>query len=97
MREIKGARKFIKDYGESVVLYIAMNNYITTWAKYDNLHVLAQKRVAAIERRKAPKDVTPVSQEERELGSDLRGQTTRRPRKKGLFEKIEELENADKE
>jgi hypothetical protein len=94
MREIKGARKFIKDYGEPVVLHIALNNYITTWTKYDNLHVLAQKRVAAAERKAAPKDFTPVVSELRELGTDLRGQTARRPRKKGLFEKIEELEDA---
>lgn len=95
MREIKGVRKFIKDYGEPVVLHIALNNYITTWAKYDNLHVLAQKRVASLERSRAVKDLTPVISESRSLGSDLRGQIVRRPRKKGLFEKIEELENAE--
>lgn len=97
MREIKGVRKFIKDYGESVVLHIALNNYITTWAKYDNLHVLAQKRVASLERRASPKDLTPVLKESRELGPDLRGQTKSRPSKKGLFEKIEELEDVNKD
>ena len=95
MREIKGVRKFIKDYGEPIVLHIALNNYITSWAKYDILHVLAQKRVASIERSCGVKDLSPVVSEERSLGSDLRGQTVRRPRKKGLFEKIEELENAE--
>lgn len=94
MREIKGVRKFIKDYGEPVVLDIALKNYITTWTKYDNLHVLAQKRVASLERIRAVKDLSPVVSESRELGPDLRGQTTVRPRKKGLFEKIEDLENA---
>ena len=97
MREIKGVRKFIKDYGEPIVLHIALGNYITTWTKYDNLHVLAQKRVASKERQRAIKDLTPVLSQSRKLGTDLRGQTVRRPRKKGLFEKIEELEDAKNE
>ena len=97
MREIKGVRKFIKDYGETVVLEIALAEYITTWTKYDNLHVLAQHRVAAEKRKSLPKDMTPVAPEKEQLGVDLRGQTTPRPRKRGLFEKIEELENANKE
>lgn len=92
MREIKGVRKFIKDYGEPIILDIALKNYITTWTKYDNLHVLAQRKVAAKERRTAPKDTSPVLQESVDMGNDLRGQINRRPRKKGLFEKLEELE-----
>ena len=93
MREIKGVRKFIKEYGEPTVLHIALNNYITTWTKYDQLHVLAQKYKESIERRKSPKDTTPVLPENVSRGDDLRGQVNRRPRKRGLFEKIEELEN----
>lgn len=95
MREIKGARKFIRDYGEPVILYVALNNYITTWTKYDNLHVLAQKRVSFINLRNAPKDDTPVAEESVDRGRDLRTEVSRRPRKKGLFEKIQELEDAE--
>lgn len=93
MREIKGVRKFIKEYGEPTILHIALNNYITTWTKYDHIHVLAQKHVESIERRKLPKDTSPVVREDTSRGEDLRGRINRRLRKKGLFEKIEELEN----
>ena len=96
MREIKGVRKFIKDYGESIVLEIALAEYITTWTKYDILHVLAQHRVAARERMKMPKDLTPVVKLDEQPGTDLRGRVNRRPRKKGLFEMIEELEDVSK-
>tara|TARA_R100001244_G_scaffold114566_1_gene84908 strand:+ start:559 stop:1008 length:450 start_codon:yes stop_codon:yes gene_type:complete len=92
MREIKGVRKFIKDYGEPIVLEIALKNHITTWTKYDNLHVMAQKIKVRGERRLAPKDTSQVAQEIESKGIDLRDKKVNRPRKKGLFEMILELE-----
>jgi len=92
-REIQACRKHIKKYGESVILYIALKNYITSWTDYAKIEVLAQARKEIAERIRAPKDKSEVSQESEILGLDLRGQTNSRPKKKGLFEKIEEIEN----
>ncbi|MHA2063170.1 MAG: hypothetical protein ACXABY_02195 [Candidatus Thorarchaeota archaeon] len=92
-REIQACRKHIKKYGESAILHIDRNNYITTWTDYARIEFLAQARTEAVQRSAMPKDKTETPQELEVLGPDLRGQPLVRPRKKGLFEKIQEIEN----
>lgn len=93
MREIKGCRKFIKLYGEEVALHVAQNNYITTWTNYANLEVLFQKRMESFQRKMLPKDTTPVKPQSIYKGEDLRDFSISYRNKKGLFEKLEEIEN----
>lgn len=92
MREIKACRKFIKAYGEAAVLHIARKNYFTTWTEYDKIEVLLQAYRERIVNKSKPKDMGSVEREIVERGKDLRTQRQRKEHK-GLFQKLEELEN----
>ena len=92
-REIQACRKFIKNYGEPVVLHIALKNYITSWTDYAKIEFLAQARKEAVERANSPKDLSPVVSLSEESGEDLRENKPTRSRRRGLFAKIEEIEN----
>lgn len=85
-------RKFIKKYDEATILFIAQNNYITSWTDYANLEVLLQKYKEKSNRRLLPKDHTLVEDELNTKGVDLRDYISLSC-KKGLFEKLEEIEN----
>lgn len=91
--EVKAVSKFIKKYGEAaVVKVVSENRKIFTFASYGEMEVLLQKEHGRIERLLLPKDNTEVTSEEPEVVTDLRG-----PRlsisKKGLFQRLAELEN----
>jgi hypothetical protein len=93
MREIKACRKFIKAYGEQAMLYVAKKNYLTTFTDYAQMEVLLQKFKEGKDRTNADKDLSPIKSESRIQGKDLRDFVKPVPEKKGLFQKLEELEN----
>jgi len=94
-REIQACRKFIKKYGEPAVLYVAMNNHITTWTDFARVEFLVQKIAERQHRLASPKDVTTVAHESVKVAEDHRDFTPA-PRRKGLFERLKEL-NSGKE
>jgi len=96
-REIQSCRRFIKKYGEPDVLFVALNNHITTWTDFARIEVLLQKRAERRERMAAKKDVTPVVCDFSQETADLRIEINRRERKKGMFERLGELEDGKKE
>lgn len=90
--EVKAASKFIKKYGESLVVRIVCDNKINTFTDYGNLEFLLQNEQARIDRLTIPKDLSQIENEAVEVVEDLR-----EPRsfaiKKTLFERLAELEN----
>lgn len=92
-REIQACRKFIKKYGEPSVLYVAMHNHITTWTSYGNVEFLLQQRVEMFKRLATKKDTSPVKIEGTLPIIDLREDKIRAPKKKGLFDRLEEISN----
>lgn len=92
-REIQACRKFIKKYGESVVLYIALHNpNISTWTDFGHIEFLLQQREEAKIRMAALKDNTPIEILSEKTDIDLR--ENKGPKKKGgLFERLKELNN----
>ena len=95
-KEIKACRKFIKKYGEAAVLYIALNNYITTWQDFAHIEFLLQKIEERRQRIATPKDTSPVSPAHVPTKEDLRDFVPA-PRKKGLFERLKELNSGEEE
>jgi len=91
-REIQACRKFIKKYGESVVLYVAMHNHIVTWTDFAKVEFLMQKIAERNVRLASPKDKSDVKSEVIEVKEDFRDFIPR-PSKKGLFERLKELNN----
>ena len=85
-------RKFIKNYDEATVLFIAKNNYVTTWTDYAKLEFFFQAHKEKFTRLSSPKDITPIKNQVINKGQDLRS-STKTPCKKGLFERLEEIEN----
>lgn len=89
--EVKAVTKFIKKYGEDVVVKVACGNPIKSFAEYGELEFLLQKESEAKQRLSLPKDTTPIKNEDTQDIADLRG-----PRsvvsKKNLFERLAELE-----
>lgn len=89
--EVKAVSKFIKKYGEDVVVKVVCGNPIKSFTDYAELEFLLQKEAEAKKRLASPKDTTPVTNEERRDLPDLR-----EPRsvvsKKTLFERLAELE-----
>ena len=83
-KEIQACRKFIKKYGEPSVLYIAMNNHITSWSDFAHIEFLLQKIAERSRRLATPKDTTPVTKETVKVASDHRDFTPL-PNKQGLF------------
>ena len=89
--EIQACRKFIKKYGEAFVLYIAMHNHITTWTSYGNVEFLLQQQADRLDRLAKTKDHSEVKQESIEILEDIRENRIPTPKKKGLFERIEDI------
>jgi hypothetical protein len=89
--EVKAVTKFIKKYGESVVVKVVCNNPVKSFTDYAELEFLLQKEYEAKQRLAIPKDTTPVMNEERRDLTDLR-----EPRsvvsRKNLFERLSEIE-----
>lgn len=96
-REIQACRRFIKKYGEPDVLYVALNNHITTWTDFARIEFLLQQRAERRQRIAAPKDISPVVVDFSQENIDKRVNVKRRERKKGLFERLGELDNGEKE
>lgn len=94
-REIQACRKFIKKYGEPSVLYVAMHNHVTTWTNYGNVEFLLQQRVEKFQRLAEAKDTAPVRRECVIPSIDLREKRTPAHKKKGLFERLEEIRNEE--
>lgn len=90
-REIMACRKFIKKYGEATILFIAQNNYVISWTDYAKIEVLLQKYKESQDRLLLPKDFSSVPSSIKKRGVDLR-ESSSLPSKKGLFEKLEEIE-----
>ncbi len=95
-REIQACRKFIKKYGEAPVLFVAMNNHITTWADFARIEYLLQQIDARKARLAEPKDTTAVEYESVKVSEDHRDFVPA-PRKKGLFERLKELNSGEEE
>lgn len=90
-REIMACRKFIKKYGEPFVLSVALDNYIYSWTDFSKIEFLLQRKNEAEERKKTPKDTSPVVNEANETSEDLRDFSYSRPKKQSLFGKLKEL------
>lgn len=91
--EVKAVTKFIKKYGEGVVAKaVCDDKKIKSFADYAHLEYSLQREADAQHKLSLPKDTTPVKNEDRRPIADLR-----EPRsvvsKKGLFERLSELEN----
>ncbi len=95
-KEIQACRKFIKKYGEPTVLYVAMNNHITTWTDFAHLEFLLQRLAERQVRLAAPKDTSEVKRETVKVANDHRDFTPT-PRKLGLFDRLKELSSGEKE
>lgn len=91
-REVKAVSKFIKSYGENIVVSVACNKKIHTFTDYANLEFHLQNEQASVERLARPKDLGEVMNEDAGVVEDLR-----EPRsfaiKKTLFERLAELED----
>ena len=89
--EVKAVTKFIKKFGEAVVIKVTCDTRIKSFADYGELEYLLQKESEAKQRLSLPKDTTEVKNEEHQELTDLR-----EPRsvvsKKNLFERLSELE-----
>ena len=92
--EVKAASKFIKKYGEALVVRVVCDHKINTFTDYGNLEFLLQNEQARIDRLSIPKDLSKVENEDPGVVEDLR-----EPRsfsiKKTLFERLAELENGN--
>lgn len=90
--EMKAVTKFIKKYGEGVVLKVICDAKINSFASYAELEFHLQREFEAQARLALPKDTTEVVNEVRDVSTDLR-----EPRsvvsKRGLFDRLAELEN----
>ena len=89
--EIQACRKFIKKYGEPNVIYIAMHNHITSWSDFAKVEFLLQQRNERAARLSKPKDTLPIRIEVSEPVVDLRINKITPKIKKGLFERLEEI------
>lgn len=89
-KEVRAVSKFLKSYGPLAVVTVANNIQINTFTNYAELEFFLQKEAAKIYRLTQPKDTSKIKNETCEV-KDLR-----EPRffikKKGLFEKLNELE-----
>jgi hypothetical protein len=90
--EVKAISKFIKKFGEDMVLKIVCENKkLKTAASYGELEYLLQEEEAKLKRLALPKDTSPVINEAPASHVDLR-----EPRvvskKKGLFERLNDFE-----
>ena len=89
-KEVRAISKFLKSYGNKAVVEVANNVHITTFTNYAELEFFLQKEAANGKRLATLKDTSKTKIEEHRV-EDLR-----EPRffikKKGLFEKLNELE-----
>lgn len=89
--EVKAASKFIKKFGEALVVKVVADNPVTTFSDYGNMEFLLQSELDILMRHMLPKDFSPVVDEDQEEIEDIRG-----PRiinkQKGLFSRLYELE-----
>jgi len=96
-REIQACRRFIKKYGEPIVLYIAIQHKdLRSWTDFAHIEFLLQQKMESFQRRALPKDATSVQTETVKVTNDLRTFTPSAP-KKGLFERLKELSSGQKE
>lgn len=92
-REIQAVRKFIKEFSEPAILKISLKNYITTYTDYAQMQFLLQKIKESVARLALPKDTSDVAPESIPEGPDLRDYKIDIKKKKGLFERLEEIKN----
>jgi hypothetical protein len=90
-REIQAVRKFIKEYGEKSLLQIVMKNYVLTYTNYAEMQVFLQKTKESKARLAYPKDNSEVKSIEPNIGPDLREEKTVLLKKKGLFERLRDM------
>lgn len=90
--EVKAVSKYIKTYGEAVVVAVAADSKVNTFTDYARLEFLLQNEAAKYTRLPSIKDSSPVVDIVKITGVDLREQRNIK-RKKSLFEKLSELEN----
>ncbi len=90
--EVKAVTKFLKKYGDGAVAKTLIDNrQIKSVAKYAELEYMLQNEAERLVRLAVPKDNSPIEVSEKEDLPDLRDFTTRT--RKGLFERISELED----
>ncbi len=92
-REIMACRKFVKKYGESFVLSIALANHIRTWTDFAKIEFLLQQKAESQMRKALPKDSTPIEDDFIKETEDLRDFSLAKPKKHSLFERLKELNN----
>lgn len=96
-KEIMAVRRFIKNYGEPAVLRIALANHIYSWTDFAKVEFLLQKDAEAKARAAEPKDTTSVGRDFIPEINDLRGHVASSSPRRGLFDRLKELENGEKE
>ena len=89
-KEVRAVSKFLKSYGDRAVVTVANNVQINTFTNYAELEFFLQKESAGYSRLSQPKDTSKIKNETYEV-EDLR-EPRFFVRKKGLFEKLDELE-----
>lgn len=91
--EIQACRKFIKKYGEPVVLYIALHNQdIVTWRDFAKIEFFLQQIEESRLRKALPKDTSEVTEDVVKVNADHRDFKPASP-KVGLFDRLKELNN----
>lgn len=90
-QEVKAASKFIKKYGQAIVVSVVIDNCINTFSDYGNMEFFLQREFDSICRMAAPKDNTVAEKEQKKEIVDIR-EPKIFPKKKGVFEKLSEFE-----
>lgn len=90
--EIKAVSKFIKTYGEPLVVSVTIDNReITSFSGYADVEYLLQKAAARQERLSAPKDTSEHILPTGPVLADVRDVTVSNKRH-GLFDRLKQLE-----
>lgn len=96
-KEIQACRKFIKKYGEPLVLWAAINDLrITSWQDFAHVEFILQKLEEKRTLRALPKDLTPVAPETVKVSEDYRDFEPAKS-KLGLFDRLKELNSGEED
>lgn len=93
IKQMKAINKYIREYGEAIVLCAAMNNHIDNWNAHKRITYILQYYQECVNNRRSPKDLSEVQPDS--VGGPTRDLRKSIPRRKqnGLFNKIKEFEN----
>jgi len=95
-QELIACRKFIKKYGEPLVLKITLRDFrITTWRDYGKVEMVLQREQEKAVLKARPKDTSDVAPENPFVSEDLRPTRPTPSKRLGLFDKLKQLEKAN--